>query len=106
MSKLEIIPVKSHKILEEGDDLVTILFESLKQENLSLEEKDILVVASKIVSVVENRIVHYSSIEPTKLAKKLAIKAKIDPEFAQVILEESNQNFIGFVPGAITTINK
>ena len=106
MSKLEIIPIKSYKILEVGDDLVAILFKSLKQENLSLEENDILVVASKIISVVEDRIVHYSSIESTKLAKKIAKTAKIDPEFAQVILNESDANYIGFVPGAITTLNQ
>jgi len=106
MPTLEIIPIKSFKILEEGDDLVSVLFESMKQENLNLEENDILVVASKIVSVVEHRVVHYSSIEPTQLAEKLAKKAKIDSEFAQVILEESNADYIGCVPGAITTISK
>ncbi len=106
MPKLEIIPIESNKILEEDDDLVSVLFESMKQENLSFEENDILVVASKIVSVVENRIVHYSSITPTKLAEKLAVKARIDPEFAQVILDETDDEYIGCVPGAITTINK
>ena len=106
MPSLQIIPIKSDKIIEETNDLITILSESMNRDNLSFEENDILIVASKVVSVVEKRIVHFSVIQPSEHAKILANKAKIPPEFAQVILEESDSNYIGCVPGAITTISK
>ncbi|MHA1303347.1 MAG: coenzyme F420-0:L-glutamate ligase [Candidatus Heimdallarchaeaceae archaeon] len=108
MKSIEVIPVPSFKIIEEGEDIVSIFIESMQTQNLSLMNKDIIVVASKAVSFSENRIVEFKEITPrvSELAKKVAKKAKIASEFAQVILEECNYNYIGTVPGAITTINE
>ena len=106
MSKIEIIPVPATKIVEMKDDLIKILFDSLIENNLQLMDDDILVVASKVIAVAEGSISFYSSIEPTEQAIELAKQAHMDPEFAQVILDESNYNYIGTVPGAITTINQ
>ncbi len=106
MSSMQIIPIKSNKIIEKNDDLLSILLESVKRERHSFEHNDILVIASKVVSYTENRIIDFSSIQPSKLAKKLAEKAKIPPEFAQIIFNESDYNYIGCVPGAITTITR
>jgi len=106
MPNLEIIPIPSHKLVEENDDLLSILEESLRVSEIEFKDDDILVIASKIVAVVEAGIVSYSSIKPSKEAIELAKKAQIEPEFAQVILDESNGNYIGVVTGAITTINK
>jgi len=106
MFSLQVIPILSSKIIEESDDLLNVLLNSMEQQNLVFEDNDLLVVASKVVSVVENRILNFDTITYTDLAEKLAKKAKISPEFAQIILNESNNNFIGAVPGAITTINK
>jgi coenzyme F420-0:L-glutamate ligase len=106
MSIIEIIPIKSMKLIEEEDDLITILNQSLELAGVSFEDDDILVIASKVISVVEGRIVKYDSVKFGKLAEKLGKKAKIPPEFAQLILNESLNNYIGAVPGAITTINE
>ena len=105
MFNVEIIPVRSVKIIEEKDDLLTVLSQSLENQQISLEDDDILVIASKVISVVESRIVSYDTVEYGKLAEKLGKEAKIPPEFAQLILNESDGNYIGAVPGAITTIN-
>lgn len=106
MPKIQIIPILSSKIIEMKDDLISILIESLQKNDLKLLDDDVLVIASKVVAVAEGNMVFYSSINPTSKAIELADKAHIDPEFAQVILEESHGNFTGFVPGAITTINE
>ena len=106
MPSIEIIPIPSVKIIEIKDNLILTLFESLKQINMQFEDNDILVIASKIVAVAEGNIRFYDSIEPTGEAIELAEKAHIDPEFAQVILEEAEDNYVGTVPGAITTINQ
>ncbi len=106
--EVKIIGIPSIKIIDEGDDIIGIFLESLKKEQLSLEDYDIVVIASKAVSFSENRVIDAVQITPrvTNLAKKVAQKAKISDEFAQVILEECNYNFIGVVPGAITTMNE
>ena len=106
MSGLEIIPIPSHKLVEEADDLFSILEKSLKVRDIEFKDDDILVIASKIVAVTEGSTVSFSSVNPTKEAIQLAQDAQMEPEFAQVILDESNSNYTGVVPGAITTINK
>ncbi|MHA1954364.1 MAG: coenzyme F420-0:L-glutamate ligase, partial [Candidatus Heimdallarchaeaceae archaeon] len=63
MFNMEIIPVRSVKIIEEEDDLLTVLSQSLENQNISLKDDDILVIASKVISVVEGRIISYDSVE-------------------------------------------
>ncbi len=106
MPRIQIIPVPAVKIIEMQDDLFTILIESLKQANINLENDDILVIASKVIAVTEGNVKFYSSISTSLDAIEIAKKAHMDSEFAQVILDESNGNFTGSVPGAITTINQ
>lgn len=106
MSKIEIIPIKASKVIEAGDILIEVLFQSLEQCGEELKENDVLVIASKVVAVTQGRIVDFSTINPSEKANKLAKKASIPPEFAEIILRESNGQYIGVVPGAITTINE
>lgn len=106
MESITIIPIKSKKIIEPTDDLVNVLLESVNECGLTLQNNDIIVIASKVVSVIEGQIVRFSDVVPSPLAKELAKKAKIPPEFAQVILDECKGRYIGVVPGAITTITE
>ena len=106
MSNIEILPIKSVKLIKEEDDIISVLNQSMESADVSFEEGDILVIASKVISVVEGRIVKYDTVDYGELAEKLGIEAKIPPEFAQLILNESLTNYIGAVPGAITTINE
>ena len=106
MSIVQLIPIPSIKIIEEKDDLVTVILQSIEEQGYDLRNDDVLVIASKVVSVVEKRIKKYENISPTKEAKIIGKKAHIPSEFAQVILDEANNRYIGTVPGAITTLNK
>ena len=106
MNKIEIIPIPAVKIVEEGDNLLEILFDSLKKSGQKLENNDFLVIASKVISFSERQIIEYSNVKPSKIAEKLATRSKIAPQFAQIILNECDSNIIGTVPGAITTYSK
>ena len=105
MSSIQIIPIPSIQIIENGDDILSILFKSMDKIQLKFQDHDILVIASKVVAFNEGNLINFSNVKVTDLSKKIAKKAKIPPEFAQVILDECNCRFIGTVPGAITTIN-
>ncbi len=106
MKVISIIPIASTKVINENDELIDVLIASITKEGITLQDKDILVIASKVVSMAEKAVIDYSKISPTETAKKLAIKARIPAEFAQIILDECDNQFIGTVPGAITTVNK
>ncbi|MHA1482842.1 MAG: coenzyme F420-0:L-glutamate ligase, partial [Candidatus Heimdallarchaeaceae archaeon] len=106
MPNIEIIAIQSHKIIEETDDIFDILVESMQSKSIFFQENDVLVVASKVVSVAEGRVVSFTTVSPSPLAKKLAEQMHTAAEFTQIILDECKNNYIGVVPGALTTINK
>jgi coenzyme F420-0:L-glutamate ligase len=60
-----------------------------------LKDGDILVVASKVVSVVEGRIVSLNHIQPSGRSKALAKSYDLDPEFVELVLRESDAIFGG-----------
>lgn len=78
-------------MIHPGDDLPNILLISAQTAHLSLEDGDILVLASKIISKAEGRMVNLKSITPTQKAKELARQADKDPRLAELILRESRE---------------
>ena len=53
---MEIVGVKS-RVVKEKDEIVPILIESLKKQKITLKEKDIVVVASKIIALSQGKVV-------------------------------------------------
>jgi len=91
------------KIIETGDNLVEVILESLRAQNLQLEDGDILAITSKIIAYVEGRLVKLRDVKPSNEAKKLAQHFSLQPEFAELILSEADKIY-GGVEKAILTL--
>ncbi|NKB36926.1 MAG: coenzyme F420-0:L-glutamate ligase [Gammaproteobacteria bacterium] len=78
-------------LIKSGDDLARIIKHAIDGSTLRLEDGDILVLAQKIVSKAENRIVALSSVTPGDLAIAIATEADKDPRLVELILQESNE---------------
>ncbi|HJJ46881.1 MAG TPA: coenzyme F420-0:L-glutamate ligase [Methanocorpusculum sp.] len=79
-------------ILKEGDDLVGVLQESLKNTDAgTFADNDILVIAEAPLATTEGRIVKISETSPSEKAEELACKYHIDPRLAEIVLEESDE---------------
>ncbi len=91
MEKLELFAPSTIPLIQANDDLATIIFDALKQENLRLQDDDIIVIAQKIVSKAENRVVELTSIRPSKNAQKLAELTGRDPRVCQLVIDESEE---------------
>jgi coenzyme F420-0:L-glutamate ligase/coenzyme F420-1:gamma-L-glutamate ligase len=78
-------------LIRPGDDLAGLILSSLKEGGIELQSGDVLVVAQKIVSKAENRIVDLSQVEPSKKALDLAKDTQKDPRLVEVILSESRE---------------
>jgi coenzyme F420-0:L-glutamate ligase/coenzyme F420-1:gamma-L-glutamate ligase len=59
------------RVIKIGDDLVEVILQSLREQNLQLEDNDILAVTSKIIAYAEGRVVKLSDFKPSKRAKEL-----------------------------------
>jgi len=98
---LKLFPVKT-KIIKTGDDLVQVCLEALKAQDLSLEDNDVLAVASKAVSYSEGRLAKLSEVKPSQKAEAMAKKHSLRPEFAELILREADRIYGGVEKSVLT----
>jgi coenzyme F420-0:L-glutamate ligase/coenzyme F420-1:gamma-L-glutamate ligase len=89
MSQMTIVALAGLPMVEAGDSLTSLIIEALSRQGLALEAGDILVIAQKIVSKAEGRIVPLASIDPSPAARQLARETDKDPRLVELILRES-----------------
>ncbi len=78
-------------LIKPGDHLVTIILHSLADAGIYLEDGDILVIAQKIVSKSEGRMVNLTQIKPSARAEDYSRISGKDPRLVELILRESKQ---------------
>jgi len=88
---LSLIPLRDFPLVKPGDDIPGLISEALKKNDLSLQDGDILVLAQKIVSKAENRLVNLSMVQPSAKAEHYAALTGKDPRLLELILSESQQ---------------
>jgi coenzyme F420-0:L-glutamate ligase/coenzyme F420-1:gamma-L-glutamate ligase len=86
LTSLQNIPLIRH-----GDNLADILVASLQASNLQIANHDILVLAQKIVSKAEGRMVNLATVTPSPRAVELAAQAEKDPRVVELMLQESDE---------------
>ena len=88
---LTVHPVVGLPEVRPGDDLATLLLAALKAGGPPLEERDVLVVAQKVVSKAEDNRVPLASIEPSPRALEWAELWERDPRMIELVLRESRR---------------
>ena len=78
-------------LVKSDDDLLSITLAALKQSNEQLHDGDVLVVAQKIVSKAEGRLVSLADVTPSSRAEALAREVNKDPRLVELILQESTE---------------
>ena len=89
MKNLELLAIENIPLIEPGDDLVSILIQTIKEEKIKLRRGDILVIAQKVVSKSENRYAFLNDVTPSSEAIRIAKNSDKDPKLVQLILNES-----------------
>lgn len=75
----------------EGDDLARLIAEAAGRAGSGLATGDVLVVAQKIVSKAEGRVVSLGEVVPSSLAREFAETWGKDARFVEVVLRESRR---------------
>ena len=83
---MQIIPVRIEKEIEPCDDISKLIIDSVE-----IYDGDILVIAQKIISKQEGRIVELSSVVPSLLAEGISSQYEKNPRIIELILKESKQ---------------
>jgi coenzyme F420-0:L-glutamate ligase/coenzyme F420-1:gamma-L-glutamate ligase len=88
---LSVTSLKEIPLIRRGDNLADIVLASLTKTEIELQDNDILVLAQKIVSKAEDRLVNLATVVPSQAALDLAKKTEKDPRVVELILRESNE---------------
>jgi coenzyme F420-0:L-glutamate ligase / coenzyme F420-1:gamma-L-glutamate ligase len=86
---VEILAVPGIPLVRKGDDLVALIGEGLVRGGIVPRGGDVVVLAQKIVSKAEGRMVDLATVKPSAEAIELAGKVQKDPRLVELILSES-----------------
>nr|WP_091934570.1 coenzyme F420-0:L-glutamate ligase [Methanolobus profundi] len=83
--------VENIPMIKEGDDIASFIC-----ERTDIENNDIVVIASTIVSKAEGRMFRLEDLVATEDAKRIADKLRLDPRFVQAVLDRSHEVLVEF----------
>jgi coenzyme F420-0:L-glutamate ligase / coenzyme F420-1:gamma-L-glutamate ligase len=86
---MTLVGVAGLPIVRPGDDLVALITSGLAAQSTPLEDGDVVVITSKIVSKSEDRFVDLRTVTPSARACDLAARTEKDPRLVELVLRES-----------------
>jgi coenzyme F420-0:L-glutamate ligase / coenzyme F420-1:gamma-L-glutamate ligase len=91
MKKVEIIGIEGIGEVRSGDSIGALICEACSPQTVELRDSDVVVIAQKIISKAEGRIVRLDDIQPSARALALARQLDKEPALVEVILRESRE---------------
>ncbi|MCK0197322.1 coenzyme F420-0:L-glutamate ligase [Ancylobacter sp. 6x-1] len=90
-ASLELLALPDVPLVGPGQDLAALVLDGLARAGRSLAPDDVLVLAQKIVSKAEGRLVDLETVVPSAPALELAATVRKDPRFVELVLSESTR---------------
>lgn len=78
-------------LIQRGDNLAEIILRGLHDARIELQDDDVLVLAQKIVSKAEGRMVRLKDVTPSPRALELARQSGKDARFCEVVLWDTRE---------------
>ena len=91
MGALTLTPLAGIPLVRPGDDLSAIVLAALERSGIQLADGDVLVLAQKIVSKAEGRLVNLQTVTPSPQAEEYARTTGKDPRLVELVLRESRE---------------
>lgn len=86
---MHLFAVRGLPLIQPGDDLPKLIVQQLLAAGEQLQGGDILVIAQKVVSKAEGRLVRLDEVQPSAQAQEIAATVGKDPRVIQVVLDDS-----------------
>ena len=94
------------QLIRENRDLLKIIINNIKERIGSLKERDIIVIAEKVVATSHGRVVKLSEVKNiSDDAKKLSKQYDMDERYVQLILDEASMILGGMNHVILTKVN-
>lgn len=90
-SKLELTALAHVPMVQDGDDVAALLVAACARSGVVLQDRDVMVIAQKIISKAEGRRIKLDDVTVGSEARKLAEETEKDPRVVELILSEANR---------------
>ncbi len=91
MRRVDLIALSGLPRVTPGMNLAELILAAAERDGLTWTEGDIVVVAQKIVSKAEGRIVRLADVRPSEKARELALRTNKDARLVELVLRESTK---------------
>jgi coenzyme F420-0:L-glutamate ligase/coenzyme F420-1:gamma-L-glutamate ligase len=81
--------VDNFPLIQPGDNIARIFVETARKNGLKIDNGDVIVVAQKILSKAERRVLSLKDVVPSKKAEEIAKVTGKNPKFVQLVLGET-----------------
>ena len=88
---ITVIGLRNLPAIKEGDDVGREIVQCASRQGEDLREEDVVVIAQKIVSKSEGRVVDLKEINPSDFAREVAQHTRRSPRHVEVILRETSR---------------
>lgn len=78
-------------LVQAGDDVARLIVETTGKEGFEIEDGDVIVIAQKVFSKAENRVIRLEEIVASRKAFEIAEKTAKDPRFIELVLRETRK---------------
>ncbi len=90
-AELSVAALAGIPLVRPGDNIADLIVGGLAASGLSLQRGDVVVIAQKIVSKAEGRLVDLRTVTPSERARLLAAQVDKDARLVELILRESTE---------------
>jgi len=91
VARIEIVSVRGIPEVRPGDDLTGLLLAALRASGEALSSGDVVVIAQKVVSKAEGRIVQLAEVVPGERARRMADESGKDARLLEIVLGETKK---------------
>jgi coenzyme F420-0:L-glutamate ligase/coenzyme F420-1:gamma-L-glutamate ligase len=89
--RISVLGLEGFPLIRAGDDLAELIVSTAKNNQVEIEDGDVVVVAQKVVSKAEDRVVQLDTVEPSKKALEIAGKTGRNPRLVELVVRESKR---------------
>ncbi len=105
MKAFRLIAIENFPLVQAGNDLPRMLVEVASGNGVQIEDGDVIVIAQKVFSKAENRIVNMMDVKPSERATEIGKKIGKSPRFVELVLQETSRP-IKISPGVFLVEDK
>ena len=89
LKSITVFALEHFPLIDPGDNLAKIIVETALNNRFEFEDGDLVVIAQKVFSKAEKRVVSVNDVLPSEEAKELAKVVDKNPRFVELVLRET-----------------